>query len=507
MEDFESKSSYLFSDEVSKFLIVLQGATRARPNTDEAIFVPPVNAAQVNSEYHHFVFGQRGSGKSTLLRQLQSEKSSEGKIAAWIDQEVFANLSFPDVLVSSIEALFSGVLRTLDNHLQQQRGEVPKWRRWAMRPSRDDRLLRTDLAGAVNNLRELKFAPLESSIEWTKSHSSEERDGVVGSIKIRQAGVNAELARKTGTSVESKETVLTSKGEYLERSLPDYRALLLRAATRTGGGLVFLDDLYHLDSNDQPRVLGYMHRLLKDTGLWLKVGSIRYLTRTYTATGQPVGMQSGQDAHLIALDEGMQTLQLSSRWLESILRELAPRAGVSIDELFSPGSLNRLALASGCIARDYLTIVGNAITNARNRPESTKSGSHRVTVEDVNRAAGVLAPSKLDDMQKDSPEAAASSRAIINELTAFCRRTKRAYFLVEVGDAELSERMESLRHLRFVHLLERSESVKSDSIARYDVWLLDVSQLAAHRATQQMDFIGWSDREKRRSAALIFSRP
>jgi len=67
--------------------------------------------------------------------------------------------------------------------------------------------------------------------------------------------------------------------------------------------------------------------------------------------------------------------------------------------------------------------------------------------------------------------------------------------------------MESLQHLRFVHLLERSETVKSITTQRYDIWLLDVSQLAAQRATQQMDFSGWQDREKRRSRTLIFERP
>jgi hypothetical protein len=49
--------------------------------------------------------------------------------------------------------------------------------------------------------------------------------------------------------------------------------------------------------------------------------------------------------------------------------------------------------------------------------------------------------------------------------------------------------------------------VKHREAKRYVVWLLDLSQLAAHRATQQMDFTGWTDREKRRRATLVFTRP
>lgn len=250
-----------------------------------------------------------------------------------------------------------------------------------------------------------------------------------------------------------------------------------------------------------------MHRLVKDTGFWLKIGSIRYLTTTYTTGQRPTGMQASQDAHLVALDDGMLRLQTSSRWLKDVLSGLAQMANVDIDKLFNQGSLDRLALASGCIARDYLTIAGAAIEEARTRPPTVKSGMHRVTIEDVNRAAGVLAPAKLDDMQQDAPEQAAESRLLINQLTAFCLKTRRAYFQVDSGDRQLVDQLEALRHLRFVHLLARSEADKYSTAKRYDAWLLDVSQLAAQRATQQMDFNGWENREKRRSARLVFNRP
>lgn len=495
---------YFRSPDVSSFLIILQEATRARPDGQASVYIPPVNAEKAAADYHHLIFGQRGSGKSTLLRKLQSERIARGQVAAWVDQEVFANLSFPDVLVSSVETVIAGVHNTVLSHLDSTRAQQPWWRRVFLRRSKEDADLLDGLAAVQENLRRLKFAPLESSIEWTRAHSARTSAEVVGTVSVKQSGVKSSVGSASEETVQSRETVVSSKGEFLERALPDLKGLLSRAAEATGGGVVLVDDVYHLNPPDQPQVLGYLHRLIKDTGYWLKIGSIRYLTQTYTAEKRPTGMQAGHDAHLIALDDGMQRLQVSSGWLQDIIRQLATKADVSVDELFSPSSLDRMALASGCIARDYLTIAGAAIEEARNRPATTKSGMHRVTVEDVNRAAGVLAPAKLDDMQKDAPDEAAQLRVLINQLTDFCRRTRRAYFLVDASDRVLIDRMELLRHLRFVHLLERSETVKSVTTQRYDVWLLDVSQLAAQRATQQMDFSGWQDREKRRSGALIF---
>lgn len=498
---------YFLGPEASRFLIVLQEATRARPDGQASVYIPPVNAEKAAANYHHLIFGQRGSGKSTLLRKLQSERSAAGQLAVWVDQEVFANLSFPDVLVSSVETVVGGVRDSVESRLIAKRGELPWWRRLFARRSKEVTDLLDGLSAVQENLKRLKFAPLESSIEWTRAHAARSSAEIVGTVSVRETGVKGSIGALDERSVQSRETVVSSKGEFLERALPDFKTLLTRAAQITSGGVILVDDVYHLNRADQPQVLGYLHRLIKDSGYWLKIGSIRYLTQTYTTDQRPTGMQMGHDAHLIALDDGMQRLQVSSAWLQDIIRELAPKADVSIDKLFSPNSLDRMALASGCIARDYLTIAGAAIEEARNRPSTTKAGMHRVTVEDVNRAAGVLAPAKLDDMQKDAPEEAAQLRVLINQLTDFCRGNKRAYFLVDASDRNMIDRMELLRHLRFVHLLERSETVKSVTTQRYDIWLLDVSQLAAQRATQQMDFSGWQDREKRRSRVLIFDGP
>lgn len=279
--------------------------------------------------------------------------------------------------------------------------------------------------------------------------------------------------------------------------------MLVEASEYCNGGFVFLDDFYHLRKLDQPLVLGYIHRLIKDTGLWLKIGSIRYSTVPFRQTDRPIGIQPNHDAQVIALDGGIRLFDTSKRFLETILMQLAQGVGVEMQLLITPDARKRLMLASGGVARDYLRLTAGAIGQARERGPSPKSGTNRIIVEDINKAAGTIAPSKLDDLKEDAPEEVASLQALVLDLTEFCRRSKRAYFLVDSGDAELSRAMDALQHHRYAYLLAQSETIPDAESQRFNVWLLDIAQLSAQRATQGMDFDKWSRREERRSRNLV----
>ena len=92
--------------------------------------------------------------------------------------------------------------------------------------------------------------------------------------------VQGDVGSTERMATTSSEIVDGTKEEYLERALTGYRDLITRTSEQVGGGFVFVDDLYQIKRQDQPEVLGYLHRLVKDTGLWLKIGSIRYSTVT-----------------------------------------------------------------------------------------------------------------------------------------------------------------------------------------------------------------------------------
>ncbi len=493
-------------DAVSQLLRLLQEATRARPGGGPSGYVPPAGGEVAQADYNHFVLGQRGSGKSSLLRHLEGRLGQEGRITAWIDQEIFSGLSYPDVLVSAVLELLLGVRATIEPE-----EEVTWWQRFVTffrGRSAEEQLrlaLLPDLDAAIIEMKKLKFAPLDRKVEWTVAGETGRSGKVTAGAKVRLVDVGGEAQTTRRISTATTETIEGSKEQYLERALTEYRDLLKRAAALTGGGFVFVDDLYQISRQAQPLVLGYLHRLLKDSNLWLKVGSIRYSTVTFKPGDPPRGMQIGHDAHEVALDRGLRHFQATQAFLEQILAAVAAPTGTDINALVTVEARKRLVLAAGGVARDYLRLTAGAITEARNRGVTNKSGSHRIIVEDVNKAAGLLSPSKLEDLQKDEPAQAQTLEALVRSLTEFCRDRKSAYFLVPREANELNEQINALQHLRFTHLLFESETVPDRGSQRFNGWLLDVAELSAQRATTDMDFLGWESREKRRNRRLIYT--
>ena len=494
--------------EAQQLTRLLQEATRATPASGPETYVAPSGGDRAEANYHHFVFGQRGSGKSSLLRHLQSQMTNAGRVGVWIDQEIYSKLSYPDVLVSVLHELMKSLAITLDARIS----EISRPRRFRLsikkRPRTVEEMLLDELRSAGTELERLKFAPLNRTIEWKIVSEAEQNAKASGGVRMELVSLQAELGSEDRSSTTASETVKGDKEEYLERALTGYRDLIIRTSALVGGGFVFVDDLYQIRRDDQPEVLGYLHRLVKDTGLWLKVGSIRYSTMTFrpgNLGNPPRGMQSGHDAHDVPLDRGLRHPQVAQAFLEKILSRIGQKANIDIYELITENARQRLVIAAGGVARDYLRITAGAIDEARNRGVTDKDGSHRIIVDDINKAAALLSPAKFDDLKADEPTEAAELADLVRRLTEFCRAQKRAYFLIAADAAKLSDQVNKLQHLRFAHLLAESETVPDEASKRFNVWLLDVAELSSQRATPGMDFLGWAEREKRRTRALIFT--
>ena len=372
-------------------------------------------------------------------------------------------------------------------------------------PDPNQAQLLADLRTTATELEKLKFAPLNRKIEWKIVGESSKSNKAVAGVRMELVSLQGDVGSTERMATTSSEIVDGTKEEYLERALTGYRDLITRTSEQVGGGFVFVDDLYQIKRQDQPEVLGYLHRLVKDTGLWLKIGSIRYSTVTFKPGNPPRGMQRGQDAHEVPLDRGLRHPQVIQAFLERILSQIGSKAGIDINDLVTSDARKRLVLASGGVARDYLRITAGAIDEARNRGVTDKSGSHRVIVDDINKAAGLLSPAKFDDLKADEPQEAAALAELVRRITEFCRERGRAYFLIAADSVDLNAQVDKLQHLRFTHLLTESETVPDRGSQRFNVWLLDVAELSAQRATAHMDFLGWEDREKRRNRKLIFT--
>jgi ABC-type cobalamin/Fe3+-siderophores transport system ATPase subunit len=506
-EEIPAVAAY-HSREVDALLVALEEATRATPAGGPVEFVPPAGGElqQVQARFHHFIFGRRGSGKTSLLRYLERNLVADDSVTVWIDQELFMALSFPDVLVSSVLELMQGARASAAT--KAARHTRPGfWRRLFGRSTGPGVGMQSTLESldrAIANLQTLKHLPNDRQIEWTRTVGTDSTLDALGSVRVVPIESKVQATSKSSESITATETVVSSKEEYLERSLGEFRVLIKAAADACDGGFVFLDEFYRVERRDQPLVLGYMHRLVKDTGLWLKVGSVRYWTTPYKGGSPPRGMQPTQDANVISLDRGLQLFGSTRTFLETILGNIARRVGVDVPSVLTDGAFGRLVLASGGVPRDYLRLTGEAIKHARNRGMSAKSGSGKVMAEDVNSAAGQTAEAKLDDLREDAPTDAAVLVALLEDLAEFCRHHKAAYFLVDGRDADLAAKIEQLQDLRFVHLLFDGETVPDFGSRRHRVLLLDVAYLSVRRALQ-VDFEGWTDRSKRRRRQLVYS--
>ena len=126
------------------------------------------------------------------------------------------------------------------------------------------------------------------------------------------------------------------------------------------------DDLYHIPRKDQAHLLDYFHRIAKGSNLWLKVGTIRHRTRWYVSGDPPTGMKLGDDADEIDLDVTLEKYDLTKRFLLKILK-LCQSADLDLPSILAEGARDRLVLASGGVARDFLTIFRRSIDIARER--------------------------------------------------------------------------------------------------------------------------------------------
>src|ERR1039457_5518071 len=326
-----SQPEYL-RPEVRPLLKLLAEATRARPQGVPGVFIRPAGTDHAEADYNHFVFGQRGSGKSSLLRYLENLMRQQHRVAVWIDLEIFTDLSYPEVLVSCVLEIVEGITESL-----KREGKITTHRGLA-RLKRGRGNVRADtlesrLDRMSSNLRVMKSAQFGASIEWVHKVTSNDQLDALGSVKAGAVGVSIGSHGANSSEITTTQTVVTSKGEYLERSLVDFRKVIREAADVTDGGFVFVDDLYLVARSDQPRVLGYLHRLLKDSGFWLKIGSIRHATNNFLSSDRPVGMLPCHPAHDVAVDRQFSFFDTTRSFLEEILGKLAAAESVNDDRL------------------------------------------------------------------------------------------------------------------------------------------------------------------------------
>lgn len=271
---------------------------------------------------------------------------------------------------------------------------------------------------------------------------------------------------------------------------------------------LFLDDFYYVARAEQPRILDILHGCVRDADAWLKVASIRHLTRWFQ-TSPPMGLQTIHDADLIDLDVTLQEPVRAKAFLEDVLRQYASTVSVpALTRLFSPEALDRLVLASGAVPRDYLVLASSAISKAQRR-----ANARLVGVQDVNQAAGDAAGVKLQELEDDmaSNEGTADKTlAALKAVRHFCLEDRSfTYFLVRYRDKEDEPKgyslLTDLMDVRLVHLIDSGVSDPHAAGQRSEAFMLDLSQFSGSRLKQRINVLDFSGgrivaRETRTSA-------
>ena len=355
-----------------------------------------------------------------------------------------------------------------------------------------------DAATLVRRVGTSEAAGLHNSI--SASAKSGASVGEVG-VKIgasAEAKMENEVSKEGKRETEQTETTKRDKLDTLHRKIIDFQKLFGSLVELSGGdAFIFFDDLYHLKRADQPSVLDYFHRIVKGRSVWLKIGTIRHRTDRYRHGDPPVGMKLGDDCDVIDLDITLAKYEIARKFLLQVLDQIISELGVERHTaIMAEGGVERLVLASGGVARDFLTIFRKAIDVARERGRTYRGD--RVNAEDVNVAAGEHDPSKRDELRRDTSEERQALENALRTIGDFCVNNRVNCFLVERDAAKPGhlDLLGELADLRFVHVVNSRTTVRDIQGKLFTAYMLDISQYTGERRRRELEMISFWKRSE-----------
>lgn len=511
----------LNSQSVEVLEVSIEEATRS---TEEGVkrFIEPARGtlARALAKRPHIVFGRRGSGKSSLLRKVVADLTVDRRPIAFVDLESFKGHSYPDVLISVLIQTFESFSQWLGTAAVHPANRTSFWKSlFGAAPRR--RPFDKDRANELKQRFDKEVADLNRALHSednvateTRSLASDHSSATAGAAAGLVAGP-AQVAASTSTwagqlnEEERRERYTRSKLDILHRRIIEYQKIFRDLSVLSGGdSYLVLDDLYHIKRADQARVIDYFHRLGKSANLWIKIGTIRHRSSWYLNGDPPVGMKIGDDGDEIDLDLTLEKYQQAKDFLSRILKGFFDAAGLKVDEILTDGALDRLVLASGGVARDFLGIFRRSIAVARNRPSGARGP--KIGVEDVNGAAGEYDQYKREELNRDTfEEDQGPIEAEFAKIREFCLNSANANCFLIDKDAErdLLEQVEELTDLRLIHKVRSRVTTSSRAGKLFEAFMLDVSQYTASRKKRELEIIEfWRPEatERLRRVSLIY---
>lgn len=521
----QEENKLLSSAAVDKLATLVEEATRATKESPRR-FIEPARGTldRAKSRRHHIVFGRRGSGKTSLLRKAGSDLTLHRIPMAFIDLEAFKGHAYPDVLLSVLIETMNAFETWLGSAGITPGSKTSFWKKiWGGKPDvppLDKEKVETVRLLVRKQIEELeKLLHSEDDAQLTARSTVSQKagltDGMDGRVSVAAPGATVAVGNsyQSSTSAEAaSETIEATKRNktgFLLRRIIDFQKVFESIVELSGSdAYVFLDDLYHIARRDQAHVLDYFHRIAKGRSVWLKVGTIRHRTDWYHHGDPPTGLKLGDDCDDIDLDITLEKYELAKRFLLQVLDQLIAEAGLpDRNQLLAEGGLERLVLASGGVARDFLTIFRRAIDVARERGKTYRGD--KINAEDINMAAGEHDTAKRDELKRDTLEERAQLERALLKIQDFCIENSANCFLVErdietAGQALLGE----LVDLRFVHVVESRTTVRDLPGKLYTAYMLDISQYTGERRRRELQMISFwrrDDLDKIRRSKYVLS--
>jgi hypothetical protein len=151
-------------------------------------------------------------------------------------------------------------------------------------------------------------------------------------------------------------------------------------------------------------------------------------------------------------------------------------------------------LASGGVARDFLTIFRKAVDVARERGKTYRGD--RINAEDVNVAAGEHDSAKRDELKRDTLQEREQLENALIVIQEFCIRNNVNCFLVERDRESQGEKLGELVDLRFVHVVESRTTARDLPGKLFTAYMLDISQYTGERRRRELEMISFWKRQE-----------
>lgn len=475
----------LHDSRIDGLMALIKDSFRVRPNQDPVYVDVGGNLPRITAKQHQVVFGRRGSGKSCLLVHFHRTVAPQRKIKTiYVDADEIKRLGYPDILIR--------LLLTVTE-------ELPGRRR-----SRLQRLIRRPLTPLERQAEELRglldLAEQADVTQEGKQGREHEADAAVSRGPAR-VGIKASATSSSARTSTFKEQKL----DTLERHFQDYKRVISEAVNVSPyqAAAVIVDDFYLFHLSVQPDIVDYLHRLLRGTDLYLKLGTVRYRTALMRHEGQPIGVVPAQDVEEINLDRTFEDVDSTADFLRLMLDSMARKVNIeSVSEFISDDGLVALALASGGVPRDYLNTLVDGIVAARALEQA------QVTPRSVYKGAGrVSYRTKLTNLREDTGQESDVIERVFRDLVTFClKEKKKTGFLIsqaEVIDHEVEhEVIQQLMDFKLIHVIESDTSAASGRSGRYEAYTLDFALFMEPRlrGIEHVEF--WRTDEQRRPVGV-----